>query len=131
MKVIAIALLPAVSIALHVTVVLPRIKEEPETGKQFEVPTGSMLSEVAGNEYETIAPSVVFCPTTRFACAAITGAILSMLVTVTVLVVISPAGPVAIKSKEPFAVNVCDVWFSVPMLVEAVTNTSEFVGAVL
>lgn len=47
-KVVGVAALPCVSVALQVTVVLPKAKVEPEAGEQVAVPAPSTASEVDG-----------------------------------------------------------------------------------
>ena len=47
-KVVGVAALPCESVAVQVTVVLPRGKVEPETGIQEAVPVPSTISDVDG-----------------------------------------------------------------------------------
>lgn len=55
-KVVGVAALPAASLAVHVTVVVPTANVESEGGVHKAAPAGSTSSEVAGGLYETIAP---------------------------------------------------------------------------
>lgn len=56
LNVVEVAAFPAASVALHVTVVVPTVNVEPDGGVHDAVPGASVLSDVAGAVYETIAP---------------------------------------------------------------------------
>ena len=73
LKVVGIAVLPVVSVALHVTRVDPNANKVPDVGEHVAVPGGSMLSLVAGVVYDTVAPAGLVASTVSFKCAAITG----------------------------------------------------------
>jgi hypothetical protein len=55
-NVVGVALLPAASVAVQVTTVVPIANIEPEEGVHEAVPAASTLSEVEGGVYETTAP---------------------------------------------------------------------------
>ena len=91
-KVVGVAVLPWLSVALQVTVVVPMAKVEPETGEHVAVPVPSTASEVVGLEYKTFAPDALVASRVIFEWLAITGAVVSCTVMV----------------KLPFAVLLCE-----------------------
>lgn len=86
LKIVGVALLPAVSLAAHVTVVVPTEKFEPGGGTHVAMPADSTSSDVAGGLYETMTPEVdVACALTS-SCGAIMGDVLSATTTLNVIV---------------------------------------------
>src|SRR5215207_2647050 len=77
LKVADWATLPWASVALQVTRASPTVKKLPEAGEQDAVPDPSTRSDVAGDEYVTINPRVLFVVTVISAWAAITGPVVS------------------------------------------------------
>ena len=57
LKVVGVAVLPAASAAVQVTVVSPNANVDPDTGVQFAIPSPSTMSLVAGEVYVTTAPA--------------------------------------------------------------------------
>ena len=85
MNVVESASLPASSVALQVTVVVPIWKLVPEAGKQVAVPGPSTASVVPGEVYVTLAPFALVASAVTGPCEAITGAVVSATVTVNVV----------------------------------------------
>ena len=75
------AALPCASVELHVTVVVPIGNCEPDAGAQLTGVVPSTASVAGGNVKVTIAPALDVASAEAFACAAVTGAVVSLTTT--------------------------------------------------
>jgi hypothetical protein len=76
-KLVDRATFPAASVAWQETEVKPSAKVPPEAGEQIAAPAPSTASVVAGLAKATTAPAALVASSTMFACAAMTGAVVS------------------------------------------------------
>lgn len=71
------AVLPWLSVAVHVTVVFPSGNKVPDIGEHVATPAPSTISVVVGDEYGTFAPDALWLVTRIFAIGEITGGVVS------------------------------------------------------
>jgi hypothetical protein len=97
LNVVGVAALPAASLAKHVTVVVPIANVDPDTGTQVAIPFPSTVSVVIGARDATVAPLGPVAVAVTSACAAITGAVVSLTMTLKVVGVAAlPAASLAV-----------------------------------
>lgn len=121
---VVVAVFPAISVLVQIIVVAPSANCNPDRGEHETAVVPSTASVALGAVYIPSAPAVEVASIVTASCAAITGAVLSMLVTVIVVVATLPAASVATKLKLPFAVKRRDEALSVPSLALALTVIS-------
>src|SRR5258706_221521 len=96
---VLVAVLPAASFAVMVTVVVPRPNVLPETGEVVTV--GALTASVAVGANVTTAPAALVASTMRLDCAAMIGAVVSRTVILKM--------PVAVLPEVSLAVAVTNV----------------------
>lgn len=121
---VVVAVFPALSVLVHEIVVAPSANCKPDSGEHKTTVAPSTASFALGATYEPSEPAVEVASIVTASCAEITGAVLSMLVIVMVVVAAFPAASVATKSKLPFAVKRRDEALSVPSFADALTVMS-------
>src|SRR5262245_17202521 len=90
-----LALLPALSVAWHDTVVSPSANVLPEAGAQLTATAPSTMSLAVGTAYVTLAPFGPVASAVSFACDAMLGGVVSTTVTLKLAFAALPATSVA------------------------------------